>query len=107
MGLTRDRVAGMIDHLRRNVPHESCWTCDCLQGFLTQLELDADQDVSDLTAELKIDRKRMHGCLGCDPCPPGEVYAGYLRGSECKCEKECRRGGSSVHHQEGQGPERV
>ena len=85
-------MADIIDRLRRQVRHDPCWTCDCLQGFLTQLELDADQDVSDLTDELKIDREQMHGCLGCDPCPPGKVYADYLRGSECNCRKECRGG---------------
>lgn len=89
MGLARKQVASLLSRLRGVVRHEPCWTCDCLQGFLTQLELDADQDVSDLTGELKIDRDEMHRCLGCDPCPPGEVYAGYLRSSACNCGKEC------------------
>jgi hypothetical protein len=89
MSLTRNQVAGMIEELRGRVRHEPCWTCDCLQGFLTQLELDAEEDVSDLTGPLKIDRGQMHGCLGCDPCPPGEVYSDYLRGGDCDCGKEC------------------
>jgi len=89
MSLTRGQVAAMIDKLRACVRHEPCWTYDCLQDLLTQLELDTDQDVSDMTDELKTDREQMHGCLGCDPCLPGEVYADYLRGSDCHCGKEC------------------
>jgi len=61
------------------VRHEQCRTCDCLQGLLTQLERDADEDVTDLTGGMKVAASEMHGCLGCDPCPPGEAFAEYLR----------------------------
>ena len=77
--LSREEVSAVIRRLRESVAHEPCWTCDCLQGLLMQLELDASEDVTDLTADLKVPRDRMHGCLGCDPCPPGEVYADVLR----------------------------
>lgn len=83
MDLSREEVAAIIETLRKAVRHEPCWSCDCLQGLLTQLELDAAEDVSGLTGPLKVDRGRMHGCLGCDPCPPGEVYASFLR--KCNC----------------------
>ena len=88
MALSRGQVAARIERLRQAVRHEQCWTCDCLQGFLTQLELDAGEDVGDLTAPLKVPAEAMHGCLGCDPCPPGQVYADYLRSGQCGCGKE-------------------
>ncbi len=76
--LTKSDAEKIITQLRRAVPMEECWTCDCLQGLLTQLEMDADTNVADLTSVLKKGRDQMHGCLGCDPCPPGEQYSQYL-----------------------------
>ena len=84
MPLSRKQVVGILRRLREVVLHEPCWTCDCLQGLLTQLELDGEEDVTELTADLKVPRDRMHGCLGCDPCPPGQVYVGYLRSCSCR-----------------------
>ena len=83
MGPSRAQVIEILKRLREGVSKEDCWTCDCLQGLLTQLELDADEDITDLTADLKITRDLMHGCLGCDPCPPGNSYANYLRKRTC------------------------
>jgi hypothetical protein len=79
MAPSREEVVETLQRLREAVRHEPCWTCDCLQGLLTQLELDAEEDVTDLTSDLKVSRERMHGCLGCDPCPSGALYADYLR----------------------------
>ncbi|NLF32730.1 MAG: hypothetical protein GX591_17795 [Planctomycetes bacterium] len=87
MSLNRDDVAGMIEKLRGAVRKETCWMCECVQGMLAQLELDVEDDVADLTALLKIARDAMHNCLGCDPCPPGDLHADYLRGGACGCDK--------------------
>lgn len=76
---TSDDVRGILEELKSSVPKEECWSCDCLQGLLTQLELDAREDVSDLTGSLKVPRDEMHGCLGCDPCPPGSLFAEHIR----------------------------
>ncbi len=92
MALSRTQVQAVLERLQRVVRHDPCWSCDCLQGLLTQLELDAGEDVTDLTARLKVPRDRMHGCLGCDPCPPGAVYADYLRGSTCTCRGTAKEG---------------
>ena len=78
-GLTRDEVKRAVEQAEAGLPHEECLRCDCFQGYLTQLELDAVGDVSDLTARLRVPREEMHGCLGCDPCPPGSLFADYLR----------------------------
>lgn len=82
--LTREGVKCRLEELRASVRHDECWTCDCLQGFITQLELDACEDVSDLTDALKVPRSKLHGCLGCDPCPPGAAFSDYIRdGTRC------------------------
>lgn len=93
MALAREQVAATLDRLRQAVRHEPCLTCDCFQGMVVQLELDTDEDVTDLTDELKCPREQMHPCLGCDPCPPGKLYADYLRGGAC-CGEGCDCGGN-------------
>lgn len=79
--LTREQVASRVREATAWLPHDECRTCDCFQGFLTQLELDAADDVSDITVPWKVNRGEMHGCLGCDPCPPGAAFAEYQKQS--------------------------
>ena len=52
----------------------ACNTCECFLGYLAQLRIDSDHPNKDLFVLFKVDRKEMHKCLGCDPCPPGELY---------------------------------
>lgn len=75
----RKQVKAILEEHEKTVAREDCLTCDCYQGLLTQLELDADEDVKDLTEPRKVPREEMHGCLGCKPCDPGAFYAEYLR----------------------------
>jgi hypothetical protein len=77
--LTRSEVAARVGETTASLPRQECKTCDCFQGFLTQLELDSRDDVSNLTAPWKVKRDEMHGCLGCDPCPPAAAFAEYLK----------------------------
>ncbi len=76
--LTDKDVERILSNLQKYIIKEECWSCDCLQGFLTQLELDSEKDVSHLTISFKISKDQMHGCLGCDPCPPGEAFSEYI-----------------------------
>ena len=78
-GLTATEVKALLNRRCDLVEKPECWSCDCLQGFLAQLELDATADVTSLTAPHKVPRDKMHGCLGCDPCPPGAAFADYIR----------------------------
>ena len=77
--LSIEEVRSVLEDLKGAITREECRTCDCMQGLLTQLELDAAEDVTGLTAPFKTTLEMMHGCLGCDPCPPGALFAAYIR----------------------------
>ena len=77
--LSAYEIRALLDRLKTTVVRPECWSCDCLQGFLTQIEMDADDVAARLITPLKVGRDSMHGCLGCEPCPPGEVYSDHLR----------------------------
>lgn len=62
-----------------SLPREECRSCDCLQGFLAQLQIDLGEAIADVVRPYTVPRAEMHGCLGCDPCPPGEAFSAYLR----------------------------
>jgi hypothetical protein len=76
---TSDEVREIIERLKQEVSKESCWTCDCLQRLIAQLELDGPADTAELVEHLKAHRDAIHGCLGCLPCKPGEIFAEYIR----------------------------
>ncbi len=71
----------LFEKLRAWPNEERCRTCDCLQGALTQLEIDGDGQLKALAAKHRIPSEQMHACLGCDPCPPAEFWAEYVRES--------------------------
>ena len=77
--LTAEQVEEIVAKTVASLARDECRTCDCFQGFLVQLELDADEDVSELLARHRVPSSAMHGCLGCNPCPPGAAFARYLK----------------------------
>jgi hypothetical protein len=60
-------------------PHAACFTCECFLGLVVQLRIDSVAEARPLLDEYKVEKANMHACLGCDPCPPGEKYAEYMR----------------------------
>ena len=78
--LTIEDINTIVRELEAALPHDECRSCECLQGYLTQLHLDAPEDAGTLLRPWLAARGEMHGCLGCDPCPPGDQFAAYLRG---------------------------
>ncbi len=67
-----------INRLRQSAAKTECWSCECLQALLTQVERDCPE-VAATVGPMKVASKGMHHCLGCEPCPPADVFAEYLR----------------------------
>ena len=76
--LSGAEAASLLRGATESLRHEECRTCECFQAFVTQLEIDAAEDLAAITVRWKIDREAMHPCLGCEPCPPADAYARYL-----------------------------
>jgi hypothetical protein len=79
---SRSQVRRLLDQARQSFPHEACLTCECFLGYLAQLAIDSGEEGGSLLAEMKIARARTHSCLGCDPCPPANLFAIYLQDSD-------------------------
>ncbi len=58
--LTRPKVKAYLDELVASLDSERCRTCECTQGYLVQLEMDATEDASSLIDPLKVSRDDMH-----------------------------------------------
>jgi hypothetical protein len=79
--LQRDEIQAMLQRAEVSFPHgarSACNTCECFLGYIAQLCIDSESADKDLFTLYKVDRKDMHHCLGCDPCPPGDLYAQYM-----------------------------
>jgi len=68
----------VLSNLLKYIIKEEC-SCDCLQGFLAQLGLDSEKDITHLITSFKVSKDEMHGRLGCDPCPPREAFSEYIK----------------------------
>jgi hypothetical protein len=78
--LARDEVRSLLEQARESFPRDDCLNCECFLGYLAQLGIDADQEVHSHFDEMGIDYQHAHSCMGCDPCPPADLFADYLRG---------------------------
>jgi len=76
--LTKAEITILLQEASVAFRHEECATCENYLGYLTQLELDGDQEARLYLAKHTPPRSEIHACLGCDPCPPGLLYAEYL-----------------------------
>jgi hypothetical protein len=77
--LTRQEVQIFLEEAADSFPHGACLTCECFLGYVIRLRVDSDKTSQDLIGGYQVERKSMHSCLGCDPCPPGDLYAEYIR----------------------------
>jgi len=104
--LGRNELQELLAQVEDSFPHGECNTCECFLGYLAQLRIDSDsgdnappalrapspnpQEETAMQSDVelriwgglgrgKVDRKDMHHCLGCDPCPPGDLYAEYMK----------------------------
>lgn len=79
--LSINKARELLGDALDSFPHEACTTCECYLGYLTQLEIDSDESIDEIFAPYKPERSQVHSCLGCDPCPPADLFAGYLQGN--------------------------
>ena len=77
--LTRQEVQTFLAEAADSFPHGACPTCECFLGYVTRLRVDSDETGQGFIGNYQVERKSMHNCLGCDPCPPGNLYAEYIR----------------------------
>jgi hypothetical protein len=77
--LTRAQIESLLNEAAASFPHENCLTCECFLSYVVQLRVDAEAGAQALIAGYRIERGNIHPCLGCDPCPPGNFFAAYLR----------------------------
>jgi hypothetical protein len=77
--LTRQELQNFLANAADSFPHGACLTCECFLGYVTRLRADSDETSQDLIGGYRVERNSMHSCLGCDPCPPGDLYAAYIR----------------------------
>jgi hypothetical protein len=75
----RDETQTLLQGAEESFQLSACNTCECFLGYLAQLRIDSDPADKDLFAPFKVRREEMHKCLGCDPCPPGDLYAAYMK----------------------------
>jgi len=76
--LTKEEVEALLERLKEEELREECWHCECLQGFIAQLELDAADDAKPLLSKYKVAPRKIRACSGCEPCPPANIFAEYL-----------------------------
>ena len=77
--LILETVCKILDETELSFPHGECLTCECFLGLAAQLKVDAQPDAKEAVSKYQVGRERVHACLGCDPCPPGERYVLYKR----------------------------
>jgi hypothetical protein len=74
-----EEVKQVLGGLERAAEREACWSCERLQKFIKQLELESADDVRDLVLAYEVRPERLHGSLGCQPCPPADVFMEYIK----------------------------
>ena len=76
--VSKEEADGLLTQLKETVPRRECWSCECLQGFIAQLELDAAEPAKPLLEQYKAEPSQVCDCLRCEPCAPAELFAEYL-----------------------------
>lgn len=77
--LGRNELQDLIQQGEDSIVHGTCYTCECFLGYLAQLRINSNPADKGLLLPFKVERSEMHRCIGCDPCPPGNLYAEYMK----------------------------
>ncbi len=75
-GMKKQKARALLIDLTEYWTVEKCRGCECLQGALTQLGSDFPEMGEDVG---RLSTSRTHECLGCEPCPPANAWAEYLK----------------------------
>jgi hypothetical protein len=84
VGLAEAQVRDLLSDVVESFLLEVCDTCECFLGYVAQLEMDSDGPARQYVRSFRKDHAEIHSCLGCDPCPPADRFARYLRGGGCE-----------------------
>ncbi len=76
--LSKEEVAGLLAQLQQASSRPECRSCECFQGFIAQLVLDADEGGKPLLETYRVDPSQVRSYLGCEPCASAEIFAAYL-----------------------------
>lgn len=77
--LNLEQTQTLLKQAEESFPHGACSTCECFLGYIAQLRIDSDGQCKEAFTPYKVRREEIHSCLGCDPCPPGNLYAEYIK----------------------------
>ena len=68
----------LLDELEKIAGNETCLTCECLQGALATLMVETgDATIRAGAKAMRVERGRIHSCLGCEPCPPADALLAF------------------------------
>ena len=79
-------VGDTLSALQPFAQQEKCASCECLQAALVEIRMGLDELpegaererlLSAVTQAMQI--QSPHGCLGCEPCTPGDTLVAYYR----------------------------
>jgi hypothetical protein len=76
--ITKNEIKNLLERLKQSVIKSECWTCECFQGLISQLEMDSSEDISNLIETVIVPDENLHKCLGCKPCHPADLYTECL-----------------------------
>jgi hypothetical protein len=82
MKLSPAQVKALLDEATESFPLGACPSCECFLGYVAQLHVDSDAGSRDHLRSYKAEWNSIHSCLGCNPCPPGDLYAEYQRNKQ-------------------------
>jgi len=77
--LTRQGIQELLERALASFRHDKCLTSECFLVYVAQLGIDAGAEIHSLLTEMGIDYQHAHSCMGCDPCPPADLFAEYLQ----------------------------
>jgi len=77
--LATEQVKAVLERLEQAADREACWSCERLQKFIAQLDIDAAEAARSLLEMYQVRPEKLHGGLGCQPCPPAEVFIEYIK----------------------------